>query len=61
MCGIYGMVLRQGHEVCEELLQGALGALEHRGPDESGLYISLCRRVGFAHTRLSIIDVGDGY
>ena len=61
MCGIYGMVLRQGHEVCEDLLRGALDTLRHRGPDENGLYISPCRRVGLAHTRLSIIDVSDGH
>ena len=33
-------------------------ALRHRGPDEFGLYRS--RRAGFAHARLSIIDITTG-
>lgn len=61
MCGIYGMVLREGHEVREKLLAEARLALRHRGPDESGQYVSPCRRIGFAHTRLSIIDLADGH
>lgn len=34
------------------------GALSHRGPDESGVYID--DRVGLGHTRLSIIDLSSG-
>jgi asparagine synthase (glutamine-hydrolysing) len=35
-----------------------VGALGHRGPDESGLYID--ERAGLAHSRLSIIDLQTG-
>ncbi len=31
--------------------------LRHRGPDDSGIWISADARVGLAHTRLSIIDL----
>ncbi|MFH1567986.1 MAG: asparagine synthase (glutamine-hydrolyzing) [Gemmatimonadota bacterium] len=61
MCGIYGMVLKEGHAVREDLLHAAVRALRHRGPDGSGVYVSPCRRVGLAHTRLAIIDRADGH
>ena len=61
MCGIYGMVLHEGCQVREELLHAAVGALHHRGPDGSGIYVSSCKRVGLAHTRLAIIDLADGH
>jgi len=35
-----------------------LGALRHRGPDASGIYLDA--RAGLAHTRLSIIDLATG-
>ena len=34
-------------------------ALNHRGPDSSGEWWSRDRKVGFAHSRLSIIDLSD--
>jgi asparagine synthase (glutamine-hydrolysing) len=60
MCGIAGIVaLRAG---AESPSRGALlrmaGALKHRGPDEFGLYRD--HRAGFAHARLSIIDLASG-
>lgn len=33
--------------------------LSHRGPDDSGIYINDC--FGFAHARLSIIDLTTGH
>ena len=32
-------------------------ALKHRGPDNIGFWISENRKIGFGHTRLSIIDL----
>lgn len=32
-------------------------SLRHRGPDASGEWFSDCKRVGFAHSRLSIVDL----
>ena len=34
-------------------------ALSHRGPDDSGTYVSEDRKVGLGHTRLSIIDLSE--
>ena len=31
----------------------------HRGPDDAGVYISLDKKVGLAHRRLSIIDLSE--
>src|SRR3712207_5558854 len=33
------------------------GSLEHRGPDDEGIWSNPIARVGFAHRRLSIIDL----
>jgi asparagine synthase (glutamine-hydrolysing) len=61
MCGIFGIVARQG-SISPDLLQNAVGTLAHRGPDDSGSVLiesnprARCQ-VGFAHTRLSIIDL----
>jgi len=56
MCGIAG-ILRQPDEA---LLDKAMSALAHRGPDGRGYWIDAQRRVGLAHTRLSIIDLPGG-
>jgi asparagine synthase (glutamine-hydrolysing) len=60
VCGIAGSVALQGDAPPPELddLKAMVGALRHRGPDESGVYRS--RRVGLAHARLAIIDVATG-
>jgi asparagine synthase (glutamine-hydrolysing) len=65
MCGIFGIVSREG-EVASDVLTRALKSLAHRGPDDSGTVVididnddgaSPRRQIGFAHTRLSIIDL----
>ena len=60
MCGIFGVVCREG-EVSREFLARAQQSLAHRGPDDSGtVTIDLAPEPGsvsFAHTRLSIIDL----
>lgn len=60
MCGIAGMVcLAEGAEPpSRQALTRMAGALEHRGPDEFGLYRDA--RAGLAHSRLSIIDLSTG-
>lgn len=57
MCGIAGIAHRDGAPSPEALLRMA-AALHHRGPDGHGLFVG--RRVGLAHTRLSIIDLAGG-
>jgi asparagine synthase (glutamine-hydrolysing) len=55
MCGIIGIVSNE--EVNKEILIQCRDVLAHRGPDDSGIYISPDRKVGLGHTRLSIIDL----
>jgi asparagine synthase (glutamine-hydrolysing) len=35
--------------------------IEHRGPDDAGIWVHSDRHVGFAHRRLSIIDLDHGH
>jgi asparagine synthase (glutamine-hydrolysing) len=58
MCGIVGIVQFDSSPVDRELLGRMLGAIGHRGPDESGVYVD--GPAGLAHARLSIIDLAGG-
>jgi asparagine synthase (glutamine-hydrolysing) len=58
MCGIAGIVLRDGVVAKDELRRMA-AKLTHRGPEDSGIHVD--GRVGLAHTRLAIIDVAGGH
>ncbi|MFZ5443712.1 MAG: asparagine synthase (glutamine-hydrolyzing) [Myxococcota bacterium] len=60
MCGIAGIVcLAPGAEApTRQALARMAGAMEHRGPDEFGVYRDA--RAGLAHARLSIIDLSTG-
>ena len=58
MCGIAGIVNTNGRQPDHDLLRRMITAVAHRGPDASGLY---CHgAAGFAHARLSIIDLEGG-
>jgi asparagine synthase (glutamine-hydrolysing) len=60
MCGIAGVFsLEEGlaSPTIEQLSRMA-AALEHRGPDSSGLFRDT--RIGLAHTRLAIVDPAGG-
>jgi len=58
MCGIFGIVSR-GNSLSPDLLEKAAQNLAHRGPDDSGTVLLNApdQQIGFAHTRLSIIDL----
>lgn len=56
MCGIAGVVNYRG-AVDVGLLERKGKLLAHRGPDQTGVWRSECRRVGFAHQRLSVVDL----
>ena len=58
MCGIAGMVRRAG-TVDEAELQRMAATLTHRGPEDTGTYVS--GAFGIAHTRLAIIDLAGGH
>jgi len=58
MCGIAGIITRDGRAPPREALQALAAALAHRGPDGQALYAR--DDVGFVHTRLAIIDLKTG-
>ncbi|MEW5758342.1 MAG: asparagine synthase (glutamine-hydrolyzing) [Candidatus Omnitrophota bacterium] len=55
MCGIVGIINKNGQQVYNSILQTMTSALRHRGPDGEGLYID--ENVGLGHRRLAIIDL----
>jgi asparagine synthase (glutamine-hydrolysing) len=59
MCGICGKLDFTGSPIDEILLRRMAGLLAHRGPDDSGVYLSHQGGVGcgLGHRRLSIIDL----
>lgn len=63
MCGICGVIALDGREVpgIERRLEVMSALIEHRGPDDSGVWVHEDRHVGFAHRRLSIIDIEHGH
>ena len=52
MCGIIG--ISGGNS---ELVKKANFLLEHRGPDDQGVFIDKLAKIGLGHNRLSIIDI----
>jgi len=58
MCGIAGIVGRDGETVATEQVRRMTDALVHRGPDDEGIYAQ--GAVGLGMRRLSIIDLSGG-
>lgn len=58
MCGITG-IHSQAACVDPSVLSAMTDALRHRGPDDSGTYVSQDGKVGLGHTRLSVIDLSE--
>lgn len=61
MCGLAGVI--GNHLPTEEtrkLLGKMIGAIRHRGPDEMAVWVDADNLCGFAHARLSIIDLEGG-
>ena len=55
MCGINGILnLQTQKKVDERILTKMRDALEHRGPDDKGIFLE--NNIGFGHRRLSILD-----
>ena len=55
MCGIAGLVSRR--RIDSDLLQRMGDVIAHRGPDDHGIWMDTEAGVGFAHRRLSIVDL----
>ena len=58
MCGLAGTYAPNGGPVSQEVLLSMAGELRHRGPDETGLYLS--HSFGMVNTRLAISDPEHG-
>ncbi len=58
MCGIAGIVMRDGRPVDEARLDALACAMAHRGPDGVGKFVS--GAIGLLNTRLAIIDLATG-
>lgn len=56
MCGIAGFISNDD-TFSKEQLQKATSLMQRRGPDAEGFYFSTDNKVGFAHRRLSILDL----
>ncbi|HEY0386132.1 MAG TPA: asparagine synthase (glutamine-hydrolyzing), partial [Pyrinomonadaceae bacterium] len=61
MCGINGIALssRSTRRLDARLLVRMRDVQEHRGPDDSGIFVN--GQVGLGHRRLSIVDVAAGH
>ncbi|NEO21441.1 asparagine synthase (glutamine-hydrolyzing) [Moorena sp. SIO4A5] len=58
MCGIAGILTESIYQdKLETLVQSMQKALQHRGPDDQGIYVAQHRQAALAHTRLSILDL----
>ncbi|HYI36478.1 MAG TPA: asparagine synthase (glutamine-hydrolyzing) [Thermoleophilaceae bacterium] len=59
MCGICGAIDLRGNPIpdLERRLEVMSGLIEHRGPDDAGIWAHDHGHVGFGHRRLSIFDL----
>lgn len=59
MCGICGIYEYSAGDpsVSPSLIARMRDTMEHRGPDDAGVYVTADRRVGLGHRRLSIVDL----
>jgi asparagine synthase (glutamine-hydrolysing) len=58
MCGIAGVIMRDGRAPDRQVLQRLAEALHRRGPDSCGFHVA--GAVGLVDTRLAIVDVDGG-
>jgi len=61
MCGICGKLNFSGAKVDEGLVRRMTALMEHRGPDDLGIYLNHREKVscGLGHRRLSVIDLSE--
>lgn len=58
MCGIVGVFNLNKSKVSPKMLENMLLSINHRGPDERGIYLN--QNLGLGNVRLSIIDLATG-
>lgn len=59
MCGIAGILNQETSAVDPDRLAAMIARIGHRGPDDRGIWRD--GRIGFAHARLSLVDVAQGH
>ena len=59
MCGICGVIMKDGAAVDQGRLKAANDLIRHRGPDDEGYHVD--GAVGLAMRRLAIIDLNTGH
>lgn len=59
MCGIIGYISSEPNDSLTNKLRFARDLMSHRGPDGSGIWFSVNKKIGLAHRRLSIIDLSE--
>ena len=60
MCGIAGFVSTAGawrHDAARQAVEAMTATLEHRGPDDGGIWLDAEAGAALGHRRLSIIDL----
>lgn len=57
MCGIVGKITLNNQEIRRETIELMIDKIKHRGPNGSGILLK--GKIGFGHTRLSIIDLSN--
>jgi len=57
MCGIVGFRSKNSIRALRDSLPGGVSQLNHRGPDDSGIFFDEKAGIGLGHRRLSVIDL----
>ena len=58
MCGFSGIFeLTQTGEICSSTLLSMASAINHRGPDDTGIFVDNEAGIGLCHKRLAIVDL----
>lgn len=55
MCGVAGLIHRNGEQVSQLMLKRMTDSIAHRGPDGEGYWFE--ENIGIGHRRLAIIDL----
>jgi len=60
MCGLAGFI-NGSNQPCdiENTLKHMISTLNHRGPDDTGIWVDKNNRIGIGHKRLSILDLSE--
>ncbi len=56
MCGIVGFIAKDHFDFIP-ILGGMIDSINHRGPDDKGVWVDTNNCVGLGHARLSILDL----